>query len=101
MSPQIVFINRAKLRFSANPLPIITNGCLNPVNYIDFGFDNALEVTAGRKFGNIRGAPIFHQGLGAGTTNGTAMEERQYLQVKRNPPIVNIFLRRVASIFNK
>lgn len=35
MTPQIVFINRAQLCFSTDPLLIVTNGCLDPVNRID------------------------------------------------------------------
>ena len=46
-SPQIVFINRAKLRFLADPLPIVANGGLDPVNRLDSCLPGKQEVMRG------------------------------------------------------
>lgn len=74
MSPQIVFINRAKLRLFADHLPIVTNGCLDPVNHFNSCLPGKQEVMRGSKAGFELTVPVFtgyEHGLGrfiAGTT---------------------------------
>jgi hypothetical protein len=50
-SPPIVFINWAKVRFSTDSLPIVANGCLDPLNRIDSGLSEKQELVRGRRAG--------------------------------------------------
>ena len=59
MSPQIVLVNRAQLRLFADPLPIITNGCLDSVNRIDSRLTGNQEVIRGSKAGFVLTVPVF------------------------------------------
>ena len=90
-SPQIVFVNLAKLRFFADPLPIVMNGNLDPVNYPHGRLPGKQEMMRGSEAGFELTEPVFagyEHGLGrfiAGTTLRANIIGRRQGQLLSHP----------------
>lgn len=101
MTPQIVLVNRAKLRFFADPFPIIANDCLDPINHINSCLLRKQEVMRGSKAGFELTEPVFagdEHGLGrfiAGTalrTNIVGRRQGQLFPIPESSVIASMII---------
>jgi hypothetical protein len=99
--PQKIFINRAKLHFFTDPLPIVTNSRLDPLNHRDRCLPEKQEMMRSRKAGFELTDPVFagdEHGLGrfiAGTTlraNIIRRRQGQLLAIPKSGVIVGVII---------
>lgn len=100
-SPQIVFINRIKLRFLADPLPIVADGCFDLLDRINSRMPGKQKVVRRGNAGFELTVPVFagyEHGLGrfiAGTAlraNVIGRRQGQLLPIPKGDVLTGVII---------